>query len=133
MKYPIFQLTNKQELEVKKFNQNKKIRLETLNCINCKSLNYKKLYANDRYGINQQTVVCNACGLVYSNPRMTKESLTYFYSSNLYREVYDSLEDFEHSFSKKFKQVEKNIKINKPNFEKYYPQLFLDFICSLIL
>ena len=113
MKYPTLQLTNKQELEVKKFNQNKKIRLETLDCINCQSLNYKELYANDRYGINQQTVLCNACGLVYSNPRMTKESLTYFYSSNLYREVYDSLEDFEHSFSKKFKQVEKNINKNR--------------------
>ena len=93
MKYPTVQLTNKQELEVKKFNQNKKIRLETLNCINCKSLNYKELYANDRYGINQQTVLCNACGLVYSNPRMTQESLEYFYSSNLYREVYESSGD----------------------------------------
>ena len=131
MKYPTVQLTNLQELEVKKFNQNKKIRLETLNCINCKSLNYKELYANDRHGINQQTVLCNACGLVYSNPRMTEESLKYFYSSNLYREVYDASDDFEHSFSQKVKQVEKNIRINKPNFNKYYPQLFLDFICSL--
>ena len=29
MKYPTFQLTNKQELEVKKFNQNKKIQRQT--------------------------------------------------------------------------------------------------------
>ncbi len=131
MKYPTVQMTNIQELEVKKFNQNKEIRLETLNCINCKSLNYKKLYANDRYGINQQTVLCDVCGLVYSNPRMTKESLNYFYSSDLYRKVYEDSDNFEHNFSKKDKQVEKNIRINKPNFNKYYPQLFLDFICSL--
>ena len=131
MKYPTLQLTNQQELEVKKFNQNKKIRLETLNCINCKSLNYKELYANDRHGINQQTVLCNTCGLVYSNPRMSEESLNYFYSSNLYREVYEASDNFEHDFSKRTKQVEKNIRINKPNFNKYYPQLFLDFICSL--
>ncbi len=124
-------MTNKQELEVKKFNQNKKIRLETLNCINCKSLNYKELYANDRYGINQQTVLCNTCGLVYSNPRMSEESLQYFYSSNLYREVYEASGDFEHDSSEIAKQVEKNIRINKPNFNKYYPQLFFDFICSL--
>ena len=131
MKYPTLQLTNKQELEIKKFNQNKKIRLVTLNCINCKSLSYKELYANDRHGINQQTVMCNTCGLVYSNPRMSKESLNYFYSSNLYREVYETSNDFEYDFSKRIKQVEKNIRINKPNFNKYYPQLFFDFIFSL--
>ena len=79
MKYPILQLNNEQELEIKKFNQNEKIHLETINCIICKSSNYKILYTNDRYGINQQTVLCNICGLVYSNPRMTEESLKYFY------------------------------------------------------
>ena len=130
MEYPILQLNNEQEEEVKKFNQNEKIHLETINCIICKSSNYKILYTNDRYGINQQTVMCNICGFVYSNPRMSKESLNYFYSSNLYREVYGVSGDFEHSFSEKAKQVEKNIRINKPNFNKYYPQLFLDFICS---
>ena len=131
MKYPILQLTNKKKLDIKKFNQNKKIRLEILNCIICDSTYYKALYTNDRYGINQQTVLCTTCGLVYSNPRMSEESLQYFYSSNLFREVYSDLGDFEHDFSERTKQVEKNIRINKPNFNKYYPQLFLDFICSL--
>ena len=131
MKYPIPQLNNKQEFEVKKFNQNEKIYLETINCIICKSSNYKILYTNDRHGINQQTVMCNSCGFVYSNPRMSEESLDYFYSSNLYREVYEASNDFEHNFSERIRKVEKNIKINKPNFNKYYPQLFLDFICSL--
>ena len=131
MKYPILQLNNEQELEVKKFNQNEKIHLETINCIICKSSNYKILYTNDRHGINQQTVMCNSCGFVYSNPRMSEESLDYFYSSNLYREVYEASNDFEHNFSERIRKVEKNIKINKPNFNKYYPQVFLDFICSL--
>ena len=75
--------------------------------------------------------MCNSCGFVYSNPRMSEESLDYFYSSNLYREVYETSNDFEHDFSERIRKVEKNIKINKPNFNKYYPQLFLDFICSL--
>ena len=94
MKYPIPQLNNKQEFEVKKFNQNEKIYLETINCIICKSSNYKILYTNDRHGINQQTVMCNSCGFVYSNPRMSEESLDYFYSSNLYREVYVASKNF---------------------------------------
>ena len=83
MKYPIYQLTQKQEVEVKKFNQNRKIHLEPVNCIICNSTNYKVLYTNDRHGIYQQTVLCNTCGLVYSNPRMSEKSLNYFYSSNL--------------------------------------------------
>ena len=131
MKYPILQLTSKQELEVKKFNQNIEIRLEKLNCIICNSSNYKELYTNDRYGIHQTTVLCYTCGLVYSNPRMSIESLDYFYASNLYRELYGTSVDIEHDFSERAKKVEKNIIINKPNFNKYYPQLFLDFIFSL--
>jgi len=130
MKYPINQLNNRQELEVKKFNQNKKIHLEKINCIICNSANYKVLYTNDRYGIHQQTVLCDTCGLVYSNPRMSEESLNYFYSSNLYREVYENSDNFEHGFSESAKRVEKNIKVSKPNFNKYYTQLFFDFICS---
>ena len=65
MKYPILLLNKEQELEVKRFNQNEKISLEAINCIICKSSNYKILYTNDRYGINQQTVMCNNCGFIY--------------------------------------------------------------------
>ena len=71
MKYPTLNLTEKQRVEVDNFNNNKKIHLEFLNCINCNSVKFKKLYSNDRHGINQQTVLCVNCGLVYSNPRMS--------------------------------------------------------------
>ena len=40
MKYPIIPLTNEQKLEVGRFNEDKKIQLKTLSCINCKSENY---------------------------------------------------------------------------------------------
>ena len=133
MKYPVLKLTEKQKLEVEKFNLDEKIRLEIINCIICKSTDYKTLYLNDRYGINQKTVMCNKCGFIYSNPRMSEESLDYFYSSNLYRELYEASDDFEHGFSQRANKIEKKIKINRPNFNKYYPQLFFDFICSLNL
>ena len=131
MKYPKIQLTDEQKLEVKKFNQNKKVHLEILNCINCESTNYKELYVSDRYGINQHTALCYTCGLVYSNPRMTQESLKYFYSSNLYRKIYEASNNFEHNFYQRTGKIEKKIKLNLPNYNKYYPQLFLDFISSL--
>ena len=127
MKYPTFKLSDEQKLEVEKFNQNKNIRLEELNCIICDSTYYKALYTNDRYGINQQTVLCTTCGLVYSNPRMSEQSLDYFYSSNLFRKLYGDYKtagDFEHDFYERTEKVEKNITINQPDYNKYYPQLF---------
>ena len=75
MKYPTYNLSDKQRIEVRKFNSNNNIIYENLNCVNCNLSNYKKLYKNDRYGIKQQTVMCNNCGFVYSNPRMSEDSL----------------------------------------------------------
>ena len=88
MKYPIIPITNEQKLAVDKFNADEKIKFEEINCTNCKSIDFKILFKNDRYGFNQQTVLCNNCGLTYSNPRMTEDSARYFYSSDLYRKIY---------------------------------------------
>ena len=131
MKYPTLNLTEKQRVEVDNFNNNKKIHLEFLNCINCNSVKFKKLYSNDRHGINQQTVLCVNCGLVYSNPRMSEETLKYFYSSNLYREIYETSSDFEHNFNKRKTEINKMNQTPNLNFTKYYPKLFFDFINSL--
>lgn len=129
MRYPIVNLNKRQIAEVKKFNQDKNINFQNLNCIVCGFSDYKILFKNDRYGINQQTVMCKSCGFVYSNPRMSKESLDYFYSSNLYRELYEEY-DSSQIFAEKIKKIDNNFKIKKPNFKKYYSQLFIDFICS---
>ena len=75
MKYPKNNLSEKQRVEVIKFNLSKQFIYKDLNCINCNLSDYKRLYDNDRYGISQKTVMCNNCGLVYSNPRMNEESL----------------------------------------------------------
>lgn len=129
MKYPIINLNRRQTDEVTKFNQDKNINFLNLNCIVCGVSDYKILFKNDRHGINQQTVMCKSCGFVYSNPRMSKLSLDYFYSSNLYRELYEE-HDSTKIFLEKMRKIDKNFEIKKPNFQKYYPQLFIDFICS---
>ena len=131
MKYPLLHLTPKQVSKVKNFNKDKEIKLEFLNCVICNMQNFKKLYSNDRYGINQQTVLCNNCGLVYSNPRMSEATLKYFYSSNLYREIYESASDFEQNFQEREADIKKNNSNFNPDFNKYYPKLFFDFINSL--
>ena len=75
MNYPKINLSESQKNEVNKFNTDNKISYLELNCISCDTSNYKDLYNNDRYGIYQKTVMCNNCGLVYSNPRMNEKSL----------------------------------------------------------
>lgn len=78
---------------VKDFNRKNK-QWETVPCL-CGADNYKVLAKKDRYGINQQTVICKVCGLIYSNPRLTEEEYKKFYQSDLYRQVYDGDYDYE--------------------------------------
>ena len=47
MKYPTYNISDKQKAEVRKFNNNNNIIFENLNCINCNLSNYKKLYENE--------------------------------------------------------------------------------------
>ena len=82
MDYPKQKLSKYQIEEIKKFNNNIKVKFENTSCLNCQSNNDQILFKNDRYGIKQQTVLCKNCGLTYSNPRMTEESAKYFYSSD---------------------------------------------------
>lgn len=47
------------------------------------------LIANyDKFGIKQKVVICNHCGLIQSNPRMTEEATDWFYSSDFYDNLY---------------------------------------------
>jgi len=135
MKYPQVSISSEQKLAVEKFNKDKKIKFEEINCPSCGLDKHEILFKNDRYGIKQQTVLCQNCGLAYSNPRMTEESAKYFYSSDLYRKIYVNESDVEAYFLKKNynQKINENTKINKPNYNKHYSQLFFDFICSLNL
>lgn len=42
----------------------------------------------DRYGIRQETLLCPACGLLRSDPRMDDAALAWFYGSDSYRRLY---------------------------------------------
>lgn len=53
----------------------------------CGSDNYKEITDKDRYGIDYSLCLCYDCGLLYSNPRMTDESLKSFYEND-YRNIY---------------------------------------------
>lgn len=55
----------------------------------CSSTKFTKLFNYDRHLIWQPVVICKVCGLIQSNPQMTDEEYSKFYTSDLYREIYE--------------------------------------------
>ena len=125
------ELTIFQKKLVNDFNKNSKLQFQKIiNCEICKSKDIKLLFINDRYGINQKTCFCNDCGFMFLNPRMTEHSAQYFYNSDVYRYLYSREQNEETLFQNTLQEL-KNYKPSspkKPDFEKYYEQLYFDFI-----
>ena len=65
------------------------IKFELTPCL-CGSKNFTPISKFDRYRIKQDTVICESCGLIQSQPRMTLESSGWFYESDFYRKLYSS-------------------------------------------
>ncbi|HAR63303.1 MAG TPA: hypothetical protein DCS13_07550 [Candidatus Margulisbacteria bacterium] len=56
-------------------------------CMLCGSDSHERLCGTSRYDIKVTNVICKMCGLVFINPRQTKESLKSYYDKQ-YREQY---------------------------------------------
>ncbi|MDD5138890.1 MAG: class I SAM-dependent methyltransferase [Verrucomicrobiales bacterium] len=108
---PVAVLSPDQKAAVFEFNtkvQNGEIHFESVGCL-CGSWKFVLIAGYDRFGMRQSTVMCESCGLVQSNPRMTAEETKRFYSSDTYRRLYNStdyLEQFEAAY---FPKTGKNI------------------------
>ena len=124
-------LSNSKKKLVYEFNNNLSIKYEEIhNCEICSFSTFKILFKNDRYGIRQITCSCENCGFIFSNPRMNNESRNLFYESDLYREIYENEESKEIYFSKIIEELKAYVPLlpKKPVFDKYYSQLYFDFI-----
>lgn len=64
---------------------------ESIDCNCCGSKNFKIVFTKDRYSMDITTVICQNCGLVFTNPVLTDAELSYFYSF-YYRNYYVSTE-----------------------------------------
>ena len=64
------------------------IALEDRPCL-CGGETFSLVAAYDRYRIRLQSVICDSCGLMQSNPYMTPEATDNFYRSDMYRRLYD--------------------------------------------
>ncbi len=70
---------------------------ETSKCLLCDSIRYTTIAEKDMYGLPVKTVVCDECDLLYTNPRLSEESLSTFYNieyRNLDRLDGASIDDF---------------------------------------
>lgn len=134
MEYPKEKINTHQIEAVKKFNNDPNIKFEKISCLNCLSNESKILFINDRYGFNLTTVLCKSCGLIFSNPRMSEDTVNYFYKSDIYRTIYNGKkEDIYANAESKFSTVFSLKKKNKINLNNYYKQIFFDIINSLNL
>ena len=67
---------------------NKRIyQFESVPCCVCNSEKFIILSNKDRYGLYMPVVICQKCGLIQTNPRMTQESYNSFYNLE-YRKLY---------------------------------------------
>jgi hypothetical protein len=62
-------------------------RLETVPCCVCSGSDFEPLAGKDRYGFSCSVVICKACGLIQTNPRMDEKSFHVFYQHE-YRKLY---------------------------------------------
>jgi SAM-dependent methyltransferase len=124
-------LTEVQKELISKFNTNTDIDYETIPCEVCNSNNLNVLFTNDRLGINRNTVYCKECSFILTNPRMKELSAKLFYNSDLYRRIYHkNYDDKNILYYETLKALKKHQVLNpkKPNFKKYYKNLYFDFI-----
>ena len=103
-KFPVRPKINEIKNSVNILNQKLKLgefKFIDMNCICCNKRNEKTLFVNDRYGIRQKTVMCKNCGFVYLNPRADSNSLTKFYESDLYRDIYHPSANYDYKWNQK--------------------------------
>lgn len=128
-KYPVIKISADQKKKIELYN--KAIRdgiykFEEVSCNLCGSNQKKVLFRNDRYGIDQNTVICMKCGLLYSSPRLTSSSVEKFYRSDEYRNIYEG-ESIQEIFLGRYKNAF-SYKFTSFNHRKYTELSFVDFL-----
>lgn len=103
----------------------KKAEMENIPCNFCNSSDFYILSKKDRNNLNVQTVICKNCGLIFINPRMTKEWYKKYYEEE-YRDQmarYKGLDRAEiytndYLFKKALGRGKKMANLLKPYFKK---------------
>lgn len=78
-----------------------KLLLETISNCACGSNDLEIIEKKDRFGLAFNSLICNKCGLINTNPRIKEESLEYYYKNLYHYLTFDteSLENIKSLFS----------------------------------
>lgn len=74
------------------------IKKENINCPLCGANNSQLVYKGDRYSMGIETVICNKCKMIYTNPRPNDKSLSNFYNKHYRRFYFDAPNPFDPNF-----------------------------------
>jgi len=99
---------------------------EKVPCAVCGGHRHKLLAEKDRYGLYMSVVICEDCGLIQTNPRMTQCAYNEFYNSE-YRKLYVGIEEPDNRFFQAQYKKGRRISewIRKNNFKKNFEQMFV--------
>ena len=116
---------------VKKYNEDVKsgkIKIIRKSCL-CETDNSKILLKKDRYGLWHHVTICKKCGLIQSNPQLTDKEYSKFYSSDIYRKLYDS-KDFKIESEKRYLPSNQIFKMLNPIMKKNGFNKVIEFGCG---
>ena len=105
------------------------IEVESKHCM-CDHNSFEKMIERDRYGLWHSVVICRNCGLVQANPTLTSKEFEKFYSSDLYRKIYDS-EDFLLNIDNRYKKTNQIFEALRPYLKKFKSKSILEFGCAV--
>jgi len=91
----------------------------------CGSFNHIVMSEKDRYGIDYKMCLCLDCGILYSNPRMTKESFKRFYEND-YRNIYSDVGEESDTDNKMKELVDETLE----DFDLPAPKVVFELGCG---
>jgi len=92
--------------------------LEEIPCNACGSGEYEVIAERERFGLPLRTVICKNCGLIFINPRPTKEMYAEFYKSDYRKTVSGSDEGDDYQFQREFNFASQ---VSVPAIRKFLP------------
>ena len=124
-------LSSYQKIAVKKFNKrisNNEIKFEQRNCL-CGSTDGENIFTYDRYGLWHPTMICKKCGLIFSNPQLSDNDYSAFYSSDEYRLLYSD-ENYIETSEMRYKDSNQIFDTMLPYMNTFNFKTVLEFGCG---
>jgi hypothetical protein len=103
------------------------VELEEVVCNACGSRDHETLAERERFGLPLRTVICKNCGLIFLNPRPTKEMYAAFYESDYRKTVSGSDEGDADQFQREFDFAHKvTLPVVKRLLPQYAPKTIME-------